>query len=141
ASVRRAPRRERDAPGIRRELDGVQQEVAEAVPDLFSFQLHGAEPLAVVANERLPPQRDERTDLLGGAFEQCEEVERTSRERSLELLHGEHGGQVVDAALQPLRGAGDLYQPSVQRLRNVGGPRREMAEESEDREWRTELVA
>ena len=141
AAVPKAPRRERDAARIRRELDGVQQEVAQTIPDLFALQLHGAEALAVVPNERLVPQRDERTHLLGGALEQGEEVERLPCERPLELLHGEHGGEIVDATLQPVRGRGDLHDPPVQRLRNVVRPRGEMGEEHEDREWRPELVA
>ena len=139
--VRRATRREGDTPGIRRELDRVQQEVAQAVPDLLRFQLHGAEPPAVVADERLSSERHEGADVLGGVFEQAEEIDRFTLQRPLELLHREHGGEFVDAAPKPVGRAGDLQEPSVQGLRNVAGLGHQMGEETEDHDRRAQLVA
>src|SRR5207244_8333238 len=74
AAVPKAPRRERDATRIRRELDGVQQEVAQAISNLFALQLHGAKALAVVPTERLGAQRDYRAQLLGGGRGHGEDV-------------------------------------------------------------------
>src|SRR6516165_6136678 len=62
--LRSSSRGHLDLSAIRRELDGVQQEVIQAIPNLVSLNVDGTQVRRQVERQFLPPQVNERQDIL-----------------------------------------------------------------------------